>query len=124
MERDLSGLHADGIEQIADQAVHLPARTQRDSNKLLAARAIERLFEQEVRCGDEKVERISQIVGYHPQHLLQFSGAGFCQRERSVERLHSGGDRCCHDYEGYDLHCLDTIDCERRTWYQEIEIDE
>src|SRR5258705_8174832 len=117
VEHELARVHAHCVEQVTDETVHVPSRSECNFQHLRPSRPIEILLQQQIGAGDDDAERIAQIVRYDAEHFfarlrqqlrdvsflalcvvapphffveaLQLGGARFGQAQRPVQRLHS-----------------------------------
>src|SRR6266404_6449517 len=61
VELELARVNAHRVEKVADQAVHLSARPKCDIQQLHSPGPVEILLEQQIRAGNDEVERIAEI---------------------------------------------------------------
>ena len=70
LQRELAGVNANRIEQIADQSIHLPAPAQRYFQQFFSSGWIQIVFQQKAGAGNYEVQWIAQVVSDDPKNLL------------------------------------------------------
>jgi hypothetical protein len=75
LDGDVAGLHAGDLQQVLDQAVHLPGRAV-DHLELLRApgSSPSTVSSRNDPAGEDEVERVAQVVRDHRQHLVARAG--------------------------------------------------